>query len=261
LAAANPVAVFRRGRLFCAPLVAIVPADSGAPRQTARWLLGGVAMVGRRALLGLFLAGLAPNFVARAATRLPDYPGPPADQQISVSDDGVSLATYLMADPHQQATYFGGELDSRGIVPLWLSVSNSAADRTFLVDASEIAVVAADTQAAERKRADKVAHADADLTTGQVAAAFGFYGLPLVFIADAALVEANEMKRSLIEKAFYSHTLHPGQSATGFIFLRTAKPHQTFAGMALVVVLHPAPAQPGSPAKTYHLNLVAPQPA
>jgi hypothetical protein len=214
----------------------------------------------RRSLLASLLIGMVSTSAARGATRLPDYPGPPDDQRITLVDAGVVLATYAMTDPKEQAQYFGGDLTSRGVAPVWLSIINGASDQTFVIDADEIAVQTAAGNVGARKGADKVSGADADLTTGQVAAFGGIYGLPIIVIADFALVQANEMKRSLIEKAFYSHTLHPGQSSSGFIFLHAPKAHETLASMTLVVTLHPTPAGPAA-AKTYHLALVAQQPA
>jgi hypothetical protein len=214
----------------------------------------------RRSLLASLLVSLAWTGAAHAAARLPEYPGPPEGQRISLDDGGLVLATYAMTEPQEQAQYFGGDLTSRGVVPVWLSISNGTADQTFVVDADEIVVQTAGGGVGERKGADKVSGAGGDLAVGQVAMLGSFYALPLIVIADGALVQANEMKRSLIEKAFYSHTLHPGQSGAGFIFLRAPKAHEALAATTLVVTLHPTPAGPAS-AKTYHLALVAPQPA
>jgi hypothetical protein len=211
----------------------------------------------RRSLLASLLVGMASATVARGATPTPDYPGPPDGQRISLDDAGLVLATYAMTQPQEQTQYFGGDLTSRGVVPVWLSISNGTSDQTFVVDTDEITVEAAGGDVGNHKDPDNVSGAGGDLVVGQVAVIGSFYALPLVVFADVALVQANVMKRSLIEKAFYSHTLHPGQTGSGFIFLRAPKAHQTLAATSLVVTLHPTPAGPAS-AKTYHLALVAP---
>ena len=207
----------------------------------------------RRTMIASLLAGLAVGAPVLAAQRLPDYPGPRTDQQSVVTDSGLSLATYAMTDPQEQATYFGANVADGGIVPVWLSISNSTPDQSFIIDASEITIEGG-AGVGRPSKADSVSHTGEDQAVANTAAYFGAYGFALIVIANSAMLEANEVKRSMIEKAFYSHTLRPGQSVSGFIFMHAPK-GQPLAGTALGVTLRPVAAGAAA-ARAYHLKLV-----
>ncbi len=210
-----------------------------------------------RRSLGAAIAAVAVCVAApvRAATpkKFPDFPPPPADQLKTAGDQNLTVAVYVMDDVVQQKTYFDTELARSGITPIWVSISNQSPDHTFLFDVSEMALTGSrpgnagfSPGSASMDDSAATALAITDLFVGS---------LVLGLIAQSKMTDASNIKKDLVDRGLYSRTLGPGQSATGFVYLRRDKAHADLAGLTLNITAHAAPNSAGAEAMRYSVAL------
>src|SRR5579862_9207582 len=101
-------------------------------------------MYDRRSLVAVVAAmAVCAAAPARAAPKkFPDFPPPPADRLKTAGDQDLAVGVYVMGDAAEQQTYFNVDLARQGVTPIWVSIANRSADRTFLFDINEMTLTA-----------------------------------------------------------------------------------------------------------------------
>lgn len=209
---------------------------------------------------GVFAAAVAvcpavawPGATLAASATFPDFVSPGADKLVSFGRDDLAIAAFPLADPVDQKLYFGMDLNKAGVLPVWLSVSNRSAAGRFLVDIDDIRLTygQAPVQAAERS------HSTVDDTGGTVALNAATVGmaagpiglavsLPILLASGNEIARQDDIKRNLMVRQFYSRTLGPGQSATGFVYCKHAAKAVDLRRLRLSVGAKSIPAPPGA---------------
>jgi hypothetical protein len=184
---------------------------------------------------------LRPAAAWAAQNRFPDFPTPPSDQLKTSAVASLGVGVYVMDDPAEQKTYFDVNLKQSGITPLWLGISNLSADQRFWFDVGEIAFSADRASFASGSNSVNESGATALVITDL------FVGsLVLGLIGESMLAAASKAKKNLIDRGLNSHTLGPGGSASGFVYIRRDKAHVGVAGCTLSVVAHVTPSAAGA---------------
>ena len=212
-------------------------------------------MLSRRSLVTAFAAvGACGASVAHAAAKkFPDFPPPAAEQLKTAGDPNCSVGVYVMDDIAQQKTYFETELSRSGIWPVWVSISNRSADRTFLFDVGEMTLTSARPDNAGLSSAS--ASVDDSGATALAVTDLFVGSLVLGLIAQSMLTDASNIKKNLVDRGLYSRTLGPGQSATGFVYVRRDKNHPGIDGLTLNITAKAVPSNAGSAATRYSVAL------
>jgi hypothetical protein len=212
-------------------------------------------MFNRRSLVaavaGVAVCGAAP---ARAAPKkFPDFPPPPADQLKTAGDQNLAVGVYVMDDVVQQKTYFDTDMTRSGITPVWVSISNLSADRTFLFDVGEMVLTS--------PRPDNTgfspgsASVDDSAATALAITDLFVGSLVLGLIAQSKMTDASNSKKELVDRGLYSRTLAPGQITSGFVYIRRDKAHADIAGHILNITAHPVPNSAGGATMHYSVTL------
>jgi len=212
-------------------------------------------MYNRRSLAAVVaaLAVCGATSARAAAKKFPDFPPPPADQLKTAGDQNLAVGVYVMDDLVQQKTYFDTELSRSGITPVWVSISNLSTDRTFLFDINEMVL------SAPHPDNTSVSPGSASVDD-RAATALGITDLfvgsfVLGIIAQSMMTDASNIKKDLVDRGLYSRTLAPGQSTSGFVYVRRDKAHADIAGHTLSITAHPVPNSTGGAAIRYSVAL------
>jgi hypothetical protein len=138
----------------------------------------------------------------QAAHRFVDYPVRPAEEYANkVIVKGFIVAVQPLEDVNEQKTYFGTNLNRRGILPVLIVVRNTSASDTCLLDQSEVGLGQGQelTGKGARKTASKL----------------GSGGL-----LDLSLVrEVSNVRDNLVRRELHSGTLAPGRTISGFVYV------------------------------------------
>ena len=183
---------------------------------------------------------LGPGLARAAPPKFPDFPPPPADKLKTATSDGLSVGVFVMDDPVDQKTYFETDLKHAFITPLWVSVANASAGQRFWFDIAEMQLSDHSTFASSGDSVDErggTALVVTDLFAGT---------LVLGLIGESMLADASRAKKNMIDRGLGSHTLGPGQQASGFVYVRRDKANPTVAGCSLVLAAHETPPKPGA---------------
>ena len=215
-----------------------------------------VEAVGRRQALcagaAMFAPVLAGPGAAWAIEKTPDFPPPAADRLKQVGDDAVSVDIYPMTDLAEQKTYFRVDLGGRGIEAVWIRITNKSQGSRYLMEADDVVIAKGDTELARAERArSSVSTADAESTETAGAA---LLAPPLLFVGAAMISEATEVRRNLAEKQLYSHTIAPGQTVSGFVYVKIAAGAGGLSGYELSLRMRAIPAG-GGPEKVFRATL------
>jgi hypothetical protein len=174
---------------------------------------------------------------ALAVSKTPDFPAPPDDRLQHAGDDALAVDIYRMTDVAEQKTYFRMDLGQRGVQPVWIRITNKTSASRYIVQADDVVITKGDAELARAERArSSVSTAQAETNEVLVAA---LLPAPLLFVAAAQLSETSEARRNLAEKQLYSHTLGPGQSASGFVYVKTPNGAGDLAGYELRLRIRP----------------------
>jgi hypothetical protein len=167
-------------------------------------------------------------------------------------DSNLSIGVYVMNDVTDQKTYLGADLDSNGITPIWVRIANISTDRSFLIDVSEITLATPSNQAAFSGGS-----ASADDSAGQALMITDIFvgSLLMSFIGAAMLTSASYVKKNLVERGLYSHTLAPGQETSGFIYVRRSKSLPDLTGGVLTIAARSIPSAAGAVPDRYGVTL------
>jgi hypothetical protein len=137
-----------------------------------------------------------------AGHRFVDYPVRPAEEYANkVIVKGFIVAVQPLEDVSEQKTYFGTNLNRRGILPVLIVIRNTSASETCLVDESEVGLGQGQelTGKGARKTASKL----------------GSGGL-----LDLSLVrEVTNVRDNLVRRELRSGTLAPGRTISGFVYV------------------------------------------
>ncbi len=194
---------------------------------------------------------LASPGAALAIEKTPDFPTPAADRLRQVGDDVLSIDIYPMTDVAEQKTYFRADLGHRAIEPVWIRITNKTQGSRYLFEADNIVVAKNETELTRAERArSSISIADAESTEVLGAA---LLAPPLLFAGAAMISEATEVRRNLAEKQLYSHTIGPGQSVSGFVYIKITA-DAGLSGYQLSLSLRPVPAT-SDPEKVFHATL------
>ena len=140
-----------------------------------------------------------------AAHKFVDFPVRPAEEYANkVLVKSLIVAVYPLEDLNDQKTYFGTNLNRRGILPVLVIVRNTSASDTCLLDQSEVGLGQGQelTGKGARKTASKL----------------GSGGL-----LDLSLVrEVTDVRDNLVRRELRSGTLAPGKTISGFVYVPIA---------------------------------------
>jgi hypothetical protein len=137
-----------------------------------------------------------------AGHRFVDYPVRPAEEYANkVIVKGFIVAVQPLEDVKEQKTYFGTNLNHRGILPVLIVVRNTSASDTCLLDQSEVGL------GQGQELTGKGAH--------KTASKLGSGGL-----LDLSLVrEVSDVRDNLVRRELRSGTLAPGRTISGFVYV------------------------------------------
>jgi hypothetical protein len=191
--------------------------------------------------------------VRAATTKFPDFPPPSADQLRKAGDQYLGVGVYVMDDIAQQKTYFETELSHSGVIPIWVSISNLSSDQTFLFDVDELSLTGPRPDGAGISDANS--SVDDRAGTALVITDLFVGTLVLGLIGQSMLADASNVKKNLVDRGLYSRTVAPGQSTSGFVYVRRDKTHLNIDGLVLNITAHLAPVSVGSTALHYGVAL------
>jgi hypothetical protein len=191
--------------------------------------------------------------------RQPAYTPGAIPQSSGAKDDTASVAAYILSDRNEQRKYFGVDLTSNGVIPVFLQITN-ASKGNLIFERDRIQVANAnDTLSASERAKNPVYGTGAKVVTGAAVASLVLMSAAgvVLFMPIAGKMAADNaaFRRNVIEKEFYSRTLLPGETANGFIFLSSKDNTATGAGYDLKVILTPLPPAPSAPDISYTIRL------
>ena len=214
---------------------------------------------GRRVIMRMALASGGVALSGCGKDRLPTYsPGP--IQPRSIARDGMAIVTaFVLSDVNEQDKYFATNLTSKGIIPVYLQITNTSNNANLLFDRDQVRVTRGGDVLSTSDRAKK----PVDETAAVIVSSALIVSIVLVSaltvilgpLASKMVSDISVIKRNIVEKEFYSRTLLPGEKADGFIYL-TAKDARTLIdGYELVVILKPISQTGGMRESSYSIKL------
>lgn len=137
-----------------------------------------------------------------AGHRFIEYPVRPIEEYSNkVIGKGSIVAVLPMEDVNEQKTYFGTNLNRRGILPVLIVVRNTSPSDTCLLDQSEVGL------GQEQELTGK--------GTRKTASQLGSGGL-----LDLSLVrEVTDVRDNLVRRELRSGTVPPGKTIFGFVYV------------------------------------------
>jgi hypothetical protein len=151
----------------------------------------------------------------------PDYAPPAVSSTVrSVQEKGVNISLDPFVESDRTRKYFGIDVAKDGIGIVYVSVSNSAPDHTFLIQKRDFQLAApgfsAGQNAATQSLQQNKGGAEATAMAGSVLSGLG--GIALIGLASGSVAHATEVQRNFVDKELPDQTLAPGQSMEGFIY-------------------------------------------
>ncbi len=180
----------------------------------------GIPRILYRRLMLVYLLSLMLILNGCTTLILEPYVGKRADQYKNYKiKNGLALATKPVIDSTESEKYFGVDLLSRKILPVFIVVENKSVSSSFtilkksikLIDENTLFNHAADNDAGKEKAEGGAAVA----LTGAVLIA-----LPLLFAGMKMVSDATVIKHSISSQEFQIRTLSPGEKASGFLYFQ-----------------------------------------
>jgi hypothetical protein len=141
--------------------------------------------------------------------------------------NGLLLAVHPTTDAQEMDDTFKVDL-LEGTLPVLLVTENRSPSTNFVIPRDKIAVFDADMGAGtaghhQGKEQPDVAAGALVLASGGAMLVAPVLALPLLVSGMKLSSDAMVIQHNLAEKAMYSHTLAPGQSARGYVYVRLPK--------------------------------------
>jgi len=163
------------------------------------------------------------------ATPPPPFPRRPIEQYPQViRDDALTLAAEAVTDVSQQERYFGTNLSSDDVLPVFVLVANGSGGSSVLVDPRKMNLVglpAGGTPSHDPRLGNETAETTLAVTS-------------IALLSPALMVTAGVMigrrinaQHHLQSQALRSDTLSPGESVHGIVYFTAPKPRPTDFGL------------------------------
>jgi hypothetical protein len=176
--------------------------------------------------------------------QLPDFPAPAGADVKRTSDNRVEISAYPMRKLEDQHTYFGTDLTPKGILPIWLSIHNRTPADSMAFNLSDVQIETQGRTVAEPSRA----RAPIDPTDEELATILSVW-VGAKMRSDSAAIRSNMMA-----KKFYSTTLSPGETASGFIYASVDPAGQQAGAYKMTIVVHQIPVPPSDVGRHYTIT-------
>jgi hypothetical protein len=157
-----------------------------------------------------------------SASRLPAYPLRSLDQYPhALRADRLVLVAEAIRSSAQQEAYFGTNLTSEGILPVFVVVSNSSTGGSVLVDPQKTSLVAPSMEA---KPGEHPIASDGTIPTGLLAATYAggvavalgsVVAMPLMIATGVMIGNRVNVQAHLQSQALRSQTVSPGKTVHG----------------------------------------------
>ena len=166
------------------------------------------------------------------AASFPDYPVKPANEySTAIEKSGYVVAAIPVEDRKDQRKYFGLDLRSRGLVPVFLVVENRTSDNSVFLKKDSLMYSPAGKSGSTLPNAAKSSRFDKTVTAlGYVPSVYMF--MPLIVSS-----KTKERRQHLLETELQSATVSPGQSIPGFIFVPVTRGYSSRKKMQLNITL------------------------
>jgi hypothetical protein len=167
-----------------------------------------------------------------SAASFPDYPVKPASEYpAAIEKSGYVVAAIPVEDRNDQRKYFGLDLRSRGLIPLFLLVENRTADNSVLLKKDSLMYSPAGKSGSTLPDAAKSSRVDKTVT------ALSYVPSVYMFMSIIVSSKTKERRQHLLETELQSATVSPGQSVHGFIFLPAKRGYLSRKKMQLNITL------------------------
>lgn len=164
--------------------------------------------------------------------QIPDYPKTTAGSlRNATTQQDLCIAVRAITDKKELEQYFGTDLASLRVLPVYVVAENRSLSTSFLLANDKISMEHKETKTSMRQGSDAVT---GDLSTAANAAtavagtvgAVAMLGpviispilIPLAMVGSQARSDATVIKQNLVSKALETRTISPGKSVNGFVY-------------------------------------------
>ena len=163
----------------------------------------------------LFLMLLLPSCTT---LELPDYPAQSFDRfPLSLTKAGLTVAVQPLTDVEEQNKYFGTDLVSNGILPVFV-VAHNQSSFSFLLQKDSFSLGSKKPLADSTSDREKFGSETGAKTVGLIGAVL--IALPLQFLAGKMGSDATVIKQNFLIKELQTKTLSSGKTAQGFVYFK-----------------------------------------
>lgn len=169
-------------------------------------------------LLTIFLNGCT-------TIHLPKYDAQPFDHyQYSQAKGGLAVAIHPLTNKKEVNKYFGTDLISAGILPIFVIAKNQGSSSSFILLKDKLSLEGGQRAAKGVSDLDQFGSESGGAAVGLVGAAIAN---PLLIVFGAKMQsDGAEIKHNLAVKELRAKTLSPGEITHGFVYLRLPEKHE-----------------------------------
>jgi hypothetical protein len=143
--------------------------------------------------------------------------------------DGLVVKVDPLLDSHACKTNFGVDCHQKGILPVYLMVTNGNPEISYRIIANEICFVDGGAQTLKTKSGLVETNTDAAgsglaIAGGVVAGLSAVSGIAIIGFAMKATDDAESIRENFVIKQFQNVTLNPGRTAEGFVYYGQSSP-------------------------------------
>ena len=166
------------------------------------------------------------------AASFPDYPVKAASEYpAAIEKSGYVVAAIPVEDRKDQRQYFGLDLRSRGLIPVFLVVENRTANKSVLLKKDSLMYSPAGKSGSTLPDASRSSRLDKTVT------ALSYVPSVYTFMSVIASSKNKERRQHLLETELQSATVSPGQSVHGFVFIPATRGYSSRKKMRLNITL------------------------
>jgi hypothetical protein len=156
------------------------------------------------------------------ASKLPPFPRRSPDQYDHVLREGnVVLVAEAVTDPHTQKKHFDVDLESKDILPVYVTVTNASMGDSLLVDPAKIRLLGVPKDNAPHLGNRSVESSLINVGTATLVVS-PVVAMPILIVGSAMMGNRINAQHHLESQALRAETLSPGQTVQGFVYFSTA---------------------------------------
>lgn len=180
-----------------------------------------------------------------ATLHLPDYHANSFQSYSnSIVKNNVGVAIEPLTDSAKIKQYFGTDLRTTGILPVFMLVENRG-DRSFLLSKEKIVLVTDESN-------NSLVENSSETVSSTLASTLGIMAVPAIVVAPIIAVplmplaaklgsDVEEVRHNLAVKEFRSKTVSPGTNAQGFMYFSLPKTYTTLKRLRVQIPITKTP--------------------